>query len=72
MEFNFWDNVKAELKKQGKSQQDLANYFNSSIRTVQNWFYRGNPPELNIAIGISNFLNVDLYTLSGLDRKLKK
>lgn len=62
-----------ELRKEkGLTQEQLAEHFNVTSRSVSRWETGSNLPDLDILIGISDFYDVDLREILNGERKSEK
>ena len=61
--------LKELRKEKGLTQEQLAEQFNVSDRTVSRWENGNNMPDLDILIEISDFYNVDLREIFNGERK---
>ena len=69
-EKKFWNNVKAQMKKNKVSQRETAEACGISYDTFRNWIYRDILPVVTDAYFISRFLRVDLeYLVTGRETK---
>ncbi|MGN0696455.1 MAG: helix-turn-helix domain-containing protein [Oscillospiraceae bacterium] len=64
--------LKTLRKEKGLTQEQLAEKFNVSNRTVSRWENGNNMPDLDILIEISDFYEVDLRELLDGERKSEK
>ena len=60
----FWDNVVKILKRNGKTQLDMAEATGIPIQTVRGWISKGMEPRLSDAVAIAKFLNESLDFLA--------
>lgn len=64
----FWENVAKTLKKNGKTQLDMAEATGIPIQTIRGWISKGVEPRLSDALAIAKFLNSSLdYLATGAD-----
>lgn len=62
-----------ELRKQkGLTQEQIAEKFNVSNRTVSRWENGSNLPDLDVLIELSDYYEIDLRELLGQERKSEK
>ena len=64
--------IKMLRKQKGLTQEQIAEKFNVSSRTVSRWENGNNMPELDILIEISDFYEVDLRELLDGERRSEK
>ncbi|MFT3984345.1 MAG: helix-turn-helix transcriptional regulator [Lachnospiraceae bacterium] len=64
--------IKELRKEKNFTQEQLAEKFNVSRRTVSRWETGSNMPDLDILIGISEYYDVDLRELLDGERKSEK
>ena len=67
----FWENVAKTLKKNGKTQLDMAEATGIPIQTIRGWISKGVEPRLSEALSIARFLNSSLdYLATGAGSSL--
>jgi transcriptional regulator with XRE-family HTH domain len=64
--------LKALRKAQGLTQEQLAEQFNVSTRTVSRWETGSNMPDLSILIELADFYHVDIREIIDGERKGEK
>jgi transcriptional regulator with XRE-family HTH domain len=76
----FWNRVKSELKKLGKTQEQLSEAIGVKYDTLTNWITRGIWPKIGPACHIAKYLGVTVEFLydgsqvriSGYDKKISE
>lgn len=67
----FWENVAKTLKKNGKTQLDMAEATGIPIQTIRGWISKGVEPRISDALAIAKFLNSSLdYLATGAGNSL--
>ena len=64
--------MKELRKEQNLSQEQLAEKFNVSRRTVSRWETGNNMPDMDVLIGLADFYGVDLREILDGERKVSK
>lgn len=65
----FWENVDSELKYQNKTRKQLASELGFDPTTISKGISNASIPQADMALKISNYLNVSLEYLLGLPEK---
>lgn len=63
----FGKRVKKELKEQGRTQTELADFLNVRKSTVSEWVNDNNEPPMEVIVEIAKFLRVSTDYLLGLE-----
>ena len=63
----FGKRVKKELKEQGRTQTELADFLNVRKSTVSEWVNDNNEPPMEVIVKIAKFLHVTTDYLLGLE-----
>ena len=63
----FGKRIKKELKEQGRTQTELADFLNVRKSTVSEWVNDNNEPPMEVIVEIAKFLRVSTDYLLGLE-----